>query len=211
MPDHSEKIPLDSVSIFILTLGNLFGQTWRISLAGATGLDPFHDRGKGRIYTFWHSNLLPMSFYFRHTGKIALVSGSKDGMRAAAVAQRWGHGIIRGSSSHGGASALRVCARELKDGSNLVITPDGPRGPREMVKPGIAQLALFAGAPVVPLTALPSRAWRLKSWDHFMIPAPFTRLIIRLHDPIMPHDEGGGDPVVHLTGLIQKALSEGSL
>ena len=82
------KIPLDPVSASILVVGTLFGSTWRITMSGPPDLDPFHDRGTSRIYAFWHSHLLVMSYYFRNTGKTALVSSSRDGMRAAALAQR---------------------------------------------------------------------------------------------------------------------------
>jgi lysophospholipid acyltransferase (LPLAT)-like uncharacterized protein len=205
---HAERIPLDTVSRCILHIGGLLGRTWRFSLADPAGLDPYHDRDRGRIYAFWHAHLLVLSYAFRRTGKIAVVSESKDGRRAAAVAQRWGHDIIHGSSSHGGMLVLRTCTRDLRNGKNIVITPDGPRGPRETVKPGIAQIALISGAPVVPVTAIPRRAWRLRSWDGLCIPLPFSRITIRLGEPIHPQISAKEkDPVSHLVTRIQKALT----
>jgi lysophospholipid acyltransferase (LPLAT)-like uncharacterized protein len=206
MARFAHQIPLDAVSASILSLGTLFGHTWRVALKGCCDLDLMHDAGKGRIYAFWHSNLLPMAFHFRNTGKLALVSESRDGRRAAAVAQRWGHAIIHGSSSHGGMAALRSCARELRRGANIVITPDGPRGPREVVKPGIAQIALLAGASVVPMRALPSRVFRLHSWDGFMIPAPFARIEIHIGAPIAGAGDTSANPIDGLTSRIQNAL-----
>jgi hypothetical protein len=189
-------------------VGELLGRTWRATIAGRSDLDPFNDRGQGRIYAFWHSNLLALTYIFRDSNKIAVVSESKDGRRAAAVAQRWGHGIIHGSSSRGGTNAMRVSVRELREGRNIVITPDGPRGPREIVKPGVAQIALMSGAPVVPVTALPKHAWRLGSWDRFMIPVPFTSIAVRLGDPIHPQlSVRETDPAAHLVARIQKALT----
>jgi hypothetical protein len=208
MGDTAEKIPLDAVSRLIYVIGGILGRTWRITLAGRTDLDPFNDTGQGRIYAFWHSNLLALSYIFRNSGKTAVVSESRDGRRAAAVAQRWGHGIIHGSSSHGGAFALRSCVRELRGGNSIVITPDGPRGPAETVKPGVAQIALVSGAAVVPVMARPKSAWRLKSWDRFIIPLPFTRITVLLGDPIHPQTSVlGKDPAAHLAGRIQKALA----
>ncbi len=207
MARFARQIPLDAVSASLLLLGNLFGFTWRFSLMGRTDLDLYHDGGKGRIYAFWHSHLLPMAFHFRNTGKMALVSESRDGRRAAAVAQRWGHAIIHGSSSHGGAAALRSCAHELRQGNNIVITPDGPRGPREIVKPGVSRIALLSNAPVVPLRAAPSRTFRLHSWDGFMIPAPFARIEIYLHDPIAVSDVPADNPIGGLTSRIQQSLT----
>jgi lysophospholipid acyltransferase (LPLAT)-like uncharacterized protein len=207
MARFANQISLDAVSVSILALGSLFGLTWRFSLTGRTDLDLHHDRGRGRIYAFWHSHLLSMAFHFRNTGKIALVSESRDGRRAAAVAQRWGHAVIQGSSSHGGAAALRACARELRQGGNIVITPDGPRGPREIVKPGVSRIAHLSGAPVVPLRAVPSRAFRLHSWDGFMIPAPFARIAIHIGEPVTGNDAPAENPIDGLTALIQQSLT----
>jgi lysophospholipid acyltransferase (LPLAT)-like uncharacterized protein len=95
MADQQEKIPLDAVSSAIFILGEVLGRTWRFSMTGRCDIDPFHDRGTKRMYAFWHSHLLPLAFYFRNTGKTAVVSGSRDGARAAAVAKAWGHAVIR--------------------------------------------------------------------------------------------------------------------
>ena len=207
MPEQQKKIPLDAVSTAIFLIGEVLGRTWRFSMDDPCGLDPFHDGGKGRMYAFWHAYLLPLAFYFRNTGKTAVISGSRDGIRAAGVAQRWGHSVIHGSSSSGGALALRTCIRELQKGRSIVITPDGPRGPREIVKKGVAQIALISGASVIPVSVVPQRSWRLKSWDRFMIPKPFSRVTIRLGAPLGP---GAGAPESissdHFTAQIQKAL-----
>ena len=208
MNAQQKKISLDPVSAAILFLGEALGRTWRFSLTAPADVDPFRDRGPGRMYALWHSHLLPLAFYFRNTSKTAVISESKDGARAAAVAQRWGHAVIHGSSSHGGALALRACVRALREGRAIVITPDGPRGPREIVKSGVAQIALLAGAPVFSVRAEPQSAWRLSSWDRFIIPKPFTRVAITIGAPVDPAASAAqSDPAGHLTGRIQKALS----
>ena len=173
--------------VFIIWLfGTILGATWRVVVLDPHGLRPFNDRGSGRIYCFWHTHLLALAYIFRATGKIALVSQSKDGRLAAAVAQRWHHEIVFGSSTRGGSAALRECVRFLKKGSCIVITPDGPRGPREKVKAGISQIALLAEAPVVAVGLRADRAWRLRSWDGFMIPKPFAKITVTLGKPILP-------------------------
>lgn len=207
MNETHDKIPLDAVSFSIWMIGELLGRTWSFGLTGRSDMDPFHDAGKGRIYCFWHSQLLPLSFLFRNTGKTAVVSGSRDGRLAAAVAQRWGHAIIQGSSTRGGAEALRSCVRTLKKGNNIVITPDGPRGPREIAKSGVAQIALLSGAIVVPVAAIPSGEWRLNSWDGFSLPSPFSYINVRLRDPVDPADyAAGNEPVSAILAAIQKAM-----
>jgi lysophospholipid acyltransferase (LPLAT)-like uncharacterized protein len=200
---------LDAVSLAILAIGTILGSTWRIKLQGPDGIDPFNDTGKRLIYCFWHSHILPLTWHFRNTGKIAVVSESKDGIRAAAVAQRWGHRIISGSSSRGGSSVLRKAVGALSRGENLCITPDGPRGPREQVKAGTAEIALLAGASVIAVKACPHACWRLRSWDRFMIPKPFTRITIRLSPPLHSSSFTNQDRRVEsFTESIQGALSQ---
>jgi Uncharacterized protein conserved in bacteria len=200
-------IPLDLVSSAILLAGSVLGKTWRVTLSGTKIIDPFHDRDQGIIYCFWHSHILPLTYIFRNIGVKAVVSSSKDGDRATAVAQRWQHQTIRGSSSLHGIAVLRQCVRELKKRQNIVLIPDGPRGPREIVKPGVAQIALLAGATVFPVIALPVKTWRLNSWDRFMVPKPFTAINVRIADPLYPAQFlKDNDPVTSFTSEIQKAL-----
>jgi lysophospholipid acyltransferase (LPLAT)-like uncharacterized protein len=203
-----KTLPLDPVSTALLLIGTVLGKTWRYRVTGTKAIDPFRDRDKGVIYCFWHSHLLITSFIFKDIGVKAVVSDSRDGDRAAAIAQRWNHGTIRGSSSHGGAAVLRQCVRELRRKQNIVIIPDGPRGPREVVKPGIARISLLADAPVFPVSALPHKAWRLNSWDRFMIPKPFSAIELRIGDPIVPSRFAGNkDPVADFSNCIQRTLT----
>ena len=89
-----------------------------------------------------------------------------------------------GSSSRGGTDALRRLLRSLRDGWDVVIVPDGPRGPREVVKPGVVALAAASGAPIAPVAVGASREWRLSSWDRFRIPRPGARLVVGFGDPV---------------------------
>jgi lysophospholipid acyltransferase (LPLAT)-like uncharacterized protein len=201
-------VPLDPVSGAILAIGTILGTTWRYYVTGTKAIDPFRDRNNGIIYCFWHSQFLVLSFLFRNIGVKAVVSSSKDGDRASAVAQRWNHGTIRGSSSLHGAAVLRQCVRELRSKQNIVLIPDGPRGPREVVKPGVAQIALLADAPVFPVSAIPRKAWRLNSWDRCMIPKPFSMIELRIGEPILPsHFAGKNDPVTDFTDHLQRTLT----
>jgi len=199
----NKKLPLDTISAAIFLLGSLLGKTWRFQVTGTKLINPFIDRNKGVIYCFWHSHILPMSYLFRGIGVKAVVSDSSDGDRATAVAQRWNHGVIRGSSSFHGISVIRQCVRELRKGQNIVLIPDGPRGPAEVVKPGIAQIALLANAPVYPVSALPRAAWRLNSWDRFMVPYPFTSINLRIGEPVLPDRYPSA---VDFTAELQRAL-----
>lgn len=202
-----ENYPLDLVSGTIWTIGTALGLTWRFKFHIPPSVDPYSDFNGGVIYCFWHSQLLSLAYAFRNTGKTAVVSESHDGRRAAAVARHWNHDIIAGSSSHGGMAALRNCVKALKRGKSIVITPDGPRGPREVVKAGVAQIALISSSQVVAVTARPKRAWKLRSWDRFVIPRPFTTIDVILSEPIDPGQfSESKEPVESLREAIQSSL-----
>jgi len=204
----SDKVPLDLVSGSIWCIGSLLGRTWRYSLEGTENINPFVDRNKPVIYCFWHSHILPLAYIFRNVGVTAVVSASKDGDRATAVAQRWKHDTIRGSSSKNQVGVIRQCNRVLHDKRGIVIIPDGPHGPKETVKPGAAMIALMTNAPVYPVFALTSDTWRLNSWDRFMIPKPFARITVRFGAPIIPDRFAKGENrIERFSEHLQKAMA----
>jgi lysophospholipid acyltransferase (LPLAT)-like uncharacterized protein len=136
------------------------------------------------IWVFWHNRFLLAPFvfrrYFRTARGAALASLSKDGEILAAYINLFGIEAVRGSSSRGGATALVSLKRALEQGAIVAVTPDGPRGPRYHLQPGLLKLAQVADAPIVPMHIRYSHAWRLKSWDGFMIPKPFARADVTL-------------------------------
>jgi lysophospholipid acyltransferase (LPLAT)-like uncharacterized protein len=136
------------------------------------------------IYTSWHGRTLLMPLLYGWLKARVLASRSEDGELAARFIARFGLAVIRGSSSRGGAEALRALARLLTEGTGVFVVPDGPKGPREVVKPGIVMLARLSGAPIVPMAFGASREWRLRSWDEFRIPKPFARCVMRFGEPI---------------------------
>lgn len=177
-------------SYLIWLAASLLGCTWRITVGGSRQHRPDKKRPVNTIFSFWHSNLLTISFAFRNSGVTALVSGSNDGRIAAKVARLWKHAIIVGSSSHGGLDALRRCVRVLARNRSIGITPDGPRGPKQHVKPGVAQMAIMAEASVVVLSVTADRYWRFRSWDGFTLPKPFARVHITVAPPLPPPKKG---------------------
>jgi lysophospholipid acyltransferase (LPLAT)-like uncharacterized protein len=137
------------------------------------------------IGIFWHNRqlVIPHMFtrYMHPRRAYALTSPSKDGEIVAAVLKRYGIGAIRGSSSRRGAIALREMVRTSAAGFEIAITPDGPRGPIYHLHPGVITLAQTTSLPVLPIAVHYARAWRLKSWDAFQIPKPFSGVDITLH------------------------------
>jgi lysophospholipid acyltransferase (LPLAT)-like uncharacterized protein len=163
----------------------LLGATLRVRVSGIEPLLPMWRSGQPLIYTVWHGRILMvpwLSARLRSTrGARAvrvLASRSRDGELVARYARCFGLGVVRGSSSRGGAAALRALARTLRAGDDVAVVPDGPRGPRCRLQPGVVMLAATTGAPIVPMAfaARPSR--RLASWDELLIPTPFARCAV---------------------------------
>jgi lysophospholipid acyltransferase (LPLAT)-like uncharacterized protein len=164
--------------------------TWRVDVVAGPGLDL--QRSDARwVLALWHGRMLaalPLRGH-RARGITVLVSPSDDGGLADLALRRFGYRVLRGSTSRSGARALRAMDDALAAGGQLVLTPDGPRGPRHAMNAGVAWLARARQAPILPLCVAVDRAWRLRSWDRFVIPKPFARVVIAYGDPLhMPGD-----------------------
>jgi lysophospholipid acyltransferase (LPLAT)-like uncharacterized protein len=120
----------------------------------------------------------------QHRKAVTLTSASHDGDMVARAMAVFGLGAVRGSSSRRGVAALIGLKHALKDGYDVCLTPDGPRGPRYVLQPGVIKLAESSGAPVVPVHVTFSSAFRLKTWDRFVIPMPFSRVEITFAEAI---------------------------
>ncbi len=144
------------------------------------------------VLVLWHDRLFfaPVITQ-RHLSRpvCALVSASKDGGWLTAFYNLMGIRCARGSSSSRGTEALMALARAVRSGCHAGITPDGPKGPRREAKPGVLALARVAKAPVVALGIRYHRCWRLRSWDRFGLPVPFSRVDLRLERVEVGSDE----------------------
>ena len=140
------------------------------------------------IFAVWHNRLLLLPSVFRRflsaRHAAALISASADGDLLAALVERFGYGTVRGSSSRKGASALLRLAEVFADGTHIVITPDGPRGPVYQLDQGIIFLAQKCDASVVPANMEYSSCWRFKSWDRFILPRPFSKVRVIFGAPL---------------------------
>lgn len=140
-------------------------------------------------YACWHQNALPTVMAHTWRKLAVLVSRSFDGEVIAFVAQKFGIHSARGSSSRGGLEALRQLIKLTKEGYEVGITVDGPRGPRHEVKGGVIALASRTGVTILPTATRGRRTWTLvKSWDQFRFPKPFTEILVLYGAPIqVPH------------------------
>ena len=168
---------------WLIALGFRLLQIWARTLRyeiedhlGAVGR-PVNENYIGAL---WHNRLLIFPFvlrrFFPNRRGAALISASRDGDLLADAIERFDFDVVRGSSSRLGASAILQLTDVLTSGRDVVITPDGPRGPAYELGPGIIFLAQKSGAPVVPVNMEYSSCWRLKSWDRFILPRPFSKV-----------------------------------
>ncbi|MCK4807143.1 MAG: DUF374 domain-containing protein [Candidatus Aegiribacteria sp.] len=164
----------------------LIGLSWRVryvrSMQGRTG----RARNRTTFFAFWHGRQLPFIHTHRNEGSTVLVSHNRDGQYVTNVLHSMGFRTVRGSSSRGGLRAIRDMAALLRKGIDCAITPDGPRGPAETVKSGVAHIARLGKRPLVPMGASGWPAIRFSSWDGFLLPLPFARVLIVEGRPISP-------------------------
>ena len=158
--------------------------TLRVEVLGSEIMPSFTGRGEGFIGISWHGRLLMIPFLYPGKRVHVLISAHRDGEIIARVVVRFGFSLIRGSSKKGGVAALKEMVRLLREDKDLGITPDGPKGPFEVLKPGVAQVAKISGKAVVPIAFASANAWRIQSWDRFLIPKPFARGVFVVGEPL---------------------------
>lgn len=167
----------------------LLGKTLRLEIRNESGVDPIAGLQPPIIFVMWHSRIFSCptgwkAVFGGHRRCVALTSASHDGDIVANAMAVFGIEAVRGSSSRRGVAALVGLKRSLREGCDICLTPDGPRGPRYKVQAGAVKLAESTGALIVPIHVRFGSAWRLKSWDRLVIPRPFSRAWITFGAPI---------------------------
>lgn len=173
-----QRIALALVPRIVALLIRLVGMTLRYEDRVDAGAMAGYPIWGASVFAFWHRSLLVCAHRFRGRGIAILISRSFDGELIARTVERLGFTAVRGSSSRGGASGLRNMERAYRENYCCALTADGPRGPVFVAKPGTAQLAQLVGTWVGTFYVLPQSAWELRSWDRFLIPKPFSRVIV---------------------------------
>lgn len=188
-----QRVALALVPPLAALVIRLLGMTLRYEDRVDPGVTPGYEIAGPVVFAFWHRSLLSCAYRFRKMDIAILISGSFDGELIARTVEFLGFTAIRGSSSRGGAAGLRNMQHAYAAGHPCAFTADGPRGPAFVAKTGAAQLANSVG-PLTPASlssapqpagtwvgcmyALPNRAWELRSWDRFLIPKPFSRVVM---------------------------------
>ena len=159
--------------------------TGRWEMEGEDIPAPYWSQGKPFILAFWHSRILLMSKIWKSPASIHMLrSHHRDGLLIARTVAHLGIDTVAGSSTRGGASAMRAILRVLRAGNCVGITPDGPRGPRMRAAAGVVSIAKLSGCPILPVTMSTSLGRNLATWDRFLVPLPFTRGVFIWTPPI---------------------------
>ena len=174
---NRERLLLAVVSRLAALWIAAIGVTLRFVVIAEQGAEPAPLPARG-LYCFWHQCTFSAGWYFRRYNACILISRSFDGELIARTLGRLGFRSVRGSSSRGAVAGLLALRQEVVCGGLAIFTADGPRGPVHQAKLGPVKLAQRTGVPIGCFHLEPVRAWRLRSWDQFTIPKPWTRVIV---------------------------------
>jgi lysophospholipid acyltransferase (LPLAT)-like uncharacterized protein len=169
-----ERFVIRIVGILSYAIIRLIGSTVRFQATNPHFEEEIIAPGKLPIYTFWHDRMIASTYFFRNRGIIVLSSQSFDSEYTARCIQRFGYGIVKGSSTRGAVGGMVGMIRAMKAGSPSGFTVDGPRGPKYEAKSGPVLLAKKTGNPVLPFVVECKKFWQFKSWDRMQVPKPFT-------------------------------------
>ena len=189
---------------------HLIGSTMRMTVEDRGELLDRPDRPPV-IIAFWHNRTVLMAYFYErfnlHRTALTFISRSRDGQIIADVAARFGIKAVRGSSSRHGTSAMLSAVRAAQDRHiDLAITPDGPRGPRYEIRPGLIRLAQLTGRPIIAVNYRVNWKWELKSWDRFHVPLPFSRCRLITNEAIYIPDNASPEQLEAIRKRISDAL-----
>ncbi len=188
----SQWVAFRLVPFLVYGCHRLLKLTLRVRREGFEAVEAFTQSDERFVLAFWHRRLvmMPLAYPFRRRnaagerrGVAILSSDSKDGERSAATWRWYGIHAVRGTAGHSGAQALVKMIQAVKQGWDLGITVDGPRGPRQQAKPGVLAVSRKTGAWLVPVCVAYGRAWTLRSWDAMLVPKPFSKVVVRYGEP----------------------------
>jgi lysophospholipid acyltransferase (LPLAT)-like uncharacterized protein len=207
----TQRILLAIVPRVVWALISLVGLTWRFEVIAEEGVTPLlWGLGAGaQIFCFWHQCVLPCAIYYRRTHATILISQSFDGELITRILNLFGFRAVRGSSSRGAREGLLGLKSIIESGAPAIFTADGPRGPIYRTKMGPIKLAQLTGAPIGAFHLEPEHAWVINSWDRFLVPRPFTRIVVSwaqwTHVPANLADEHFEEKRQELNDAIERA------
>jgi lysophospholipid acyltransferase (LPLAT)-like uncharacterized protein len=190
------------VYLFLL----LLRATVRIEHVNREAIEPLLRGEEGFIACFWHGRLLAMPFAYKGCRIKVLISRHQDGEFIARIVGYFGIKAVRGSSRRGAMSSARQILKELDQGTGIAITPDGPKGPRHHIKQGIIEMARITQRPIVPVTYSASRKMVFSTWDRFVLPYPFSKVLFLWGNPVYVSHDLKGDAIEAARKGLQNTL-----
>ncbi len=203
-----DKLLLFSASWIGPILIYLLGMTLKAEWVGEENLNIIRKERKSVIYAFWHGRMLIFTYSHRKQKIHVLISQHQDGEYIARIIHRLGFITVRGSTTRGGPKAIFELCEKIASGFDVAITPDGPKGPGFQVHPGILYVAQRSGMPIIPITNSAKRRWNLSSWDKFLIPKPFSKVVIALGKPIYVPVDAAPEELDNIRKELENDLSE---
>ncbi len=162
----------------------VLGLTTRKVWINRSYLEALQEEGQNFILGIWHNSIIFLIFPLRALRLTVLASRSRDGQNIARVAEAFGIQSVAGSTSDGAFAGIREMIRLLRDGRNVTIMPDGPRGPRYVLKDGAIALARRNNVPIIPVAFAGRKMFEFSSWDRMKLPHPFSKVAIYVGNPI---------------------------
>ena len=169
----------------------LWAKSCRWTILGEEKYKELRAQGEAVVLLVWHGKIFIVPYFFRKRNIMPLISPSEDGEIPARIMSEWGYKILRGSGSHAVIKVWNEMKQELDNGGEVIIIPDGPKGPNRVFKMGGIKLAHQTGSYLVPFSFSASRKKNLKSWDNFLMSRPFSKVVAIYGDPVTldPHLE----------------------
>jgi lysophospholipid acyltransferase (LPLAT)-like uncharacterized protein len=201
------RLRLRVLAALALAVARILGPTLRFEVLGWQHVERVHASGRRCVYSFWHRSIFLAMWWWRHRGVVAMTSANFDGQVLGRALVGLGYGTTHGSSSRGGLRGLVELAGEMEEGHDAAFAADGPRGPRYITKSGPAQLARRTGCPIVCFHLRAQYAHTFeKSWDHFQLPHPFSRVVLVIAPPVEVSSEADRDELDRKTAELQEKL-----
>lgn len=203
-----ERLLIRFADYTFYTLIYLIGKTIRFEKVGWENYESSGENGKIPILAFWHNRIFLATYYFRNRGIVVMSSKSFDSEYVARFVQRFGFGVVRGSSTRGGTGALVEMIKLMRKGFPTGFSVDGPKGPKYVVKSGLCLLAKKTGNPIVPFNIEVEKYWEVKNWDNLQIPKPFTRARVQIAEPLSVAKDASDEDIEKSRAQLQIILDE---
>ncbi|MFN2531664.1 MAG: lysophospholipid acyltransferase family protein [Pyrinomonadaceae bacterium] len=203
-----QRLIIRLADVFFYVVIQSIGSTIRWQVKGWENWKTATANTRVPIYVIWHNRVFLATYFFKHRGIVVMTSRSFDGEYIARFIRRFGYGVARGSSTRGGTRALRELIKLMEVGCPAAFTMDGPKGPRYVAKMGAVLLAKKSGQPLLPFSITPSRFLKLRSWDEFQVPLPFTRALLEIAPPIFVPEDADEEGVANKLNELQHVLGD---